>query len=159
MVGFISSLTHLASPRKTVSGRDYLDQAGLRACLWWMAVISIDLGRFSLNVGGAGPWVWVWAFILPLPEESRSIEHVTTHAGKEAGQREHSSMAGRSADEYSHCGNQCGRSSGRWKAIYLMIQLYHSQTHTQSVLHPTTEHLLSHAHCCFAHNSQKLETP
>ena len=33
-VDFIINLTHLSLPRQTVWGRDYLDQAGLRAHLW-----------------------------------------------------------------------------------------------------------------------------
>jgi hypothetical protein len=40
------------------------------------------------------------------------------------GAREHSSIAGGSANLYNHHGNQYGGSSGNWESIYLKTQLY-----------------------------------
>jgi hypothetical protein len=39
---------------------------------------------------------------------------------------EHSSIAGGSANLYSHYGNQYGNSLERWELTYFKIQLYHS---------------------------------
>ena len=70
------------------------------------------------------------------------------------GVRDHSSFAGGSANLYSHCGNQCGSSIGRWELIL-------PQDPAISLLgtHPkdaSSQHSI--VHCCSIHNSQKLET-
>jgi hypothetical protein len=44
------------------------------------------------------------------------------------------------------------------REIYLNVQLYYSWAYIQGILHPTTETMFSHVHCCSVYNSQKLET-
>lgn len=46
------------------------------------------------------------------------------HAGEAA--EDTVSFAGGNSNLNSHCGNQCGSSSGRWELIYCQIQLSHS---------------------------------
>lgn len=48
---------------------------------------------------------------------------MTSRVGRDVELEEHSLIAGRSANSYRHYGNQCGDSSGRWKSIYVNIQL------------------------------------
>jgi len=56
-----------------------------------------------------------------LPPIRMAKTKVTAHAGEDAEQGDHSSIAGGSANLYSHYGNQCGGSLGRWESTYLKI--------------------------------------
>jgi hypothetical protein len=60
------------------------------------------------------------------------------HAGEDMEQGEHSSIAGRSANVYSHYRYQCGDFSGEWEPIYPKIQLNLSWAYAQRMLYPTT---------------------
>lgn len=55
--------------------------------------------------------------------DDRSITQVTTHAGEDMKQGEHSSMSDESANLYSHYENQDVGSSESWEAICVMTQL------------------------------------
>jgi hypothetical protein len=57
-------------------------------------------------------------FLLHLSEWLRSITQVTAHAGKDAGEEEHSSTATGTGNLYSHYGNQHRGSSERLESIY-----------------------------------------
>jgi hypothetical protein len=78
--------------------------------------------------------------ILYLSEWLRSIIQGTAHGSEGVKYSEYSSIAGGSTTLYSHCGNQCGGSSERWKFIHHKIQLYYSWTYTKRkhLLHPIT---------------------
>jgi hypothetical protein len=62
---------------------------------------------------------------------------VPAHAGKNVKQ-ENASIAGGSANLYSHFGNQYGSFSEIWKSPYLKTQLYNSWAYIQRMLHYTT---------------------
>jgi hypothetical protein len=85
---------------------------------------------------------------------------VIAHAGENVEQGDHFSMAGGSANLYSHYGNQYDVSSESWELIYLKTQLYHSWVYTQRILHHTIRTLVQghYVRGAFINNSQKQKT-
>ena len=64
---------------------------------------------------------------------------VTADAGADVQQREHSSIAGGSANLYGHFRNQYGSFSESWESMDLKTQLYHLWVDIQRTLHLTTK--------------------
>jgi hypothetical protein len=73
----------------------------------------------------------------------KSINEMTAHAGEDVEYREHSSIAGGTANLYNHYGNRCDGSSGRWKLISLKIQLYHYWINPKNIYHNDTCSIIS----------------
>jgi hypothetical protein len=63
------------------------------------------------------------------------------HAGEDGQQGDHFSIAGETANLYSHSGNQFGGFSENWKYFYLKIQLYNFWAYTQKMLYYSTKTL------------------
>jgi hypothetical protein len=64
---------------------------------------------------------------------------MTAYVGEAVEQEEHFSIASARANLFSHYGNQCGNSSGRWEWVYSKSQLYHTWTYNQRMCQPTTD--------------------
>lgn len=85
----------------------------------------------------------------------RSVKQMAVHVGKDAGQREHSSLGGGTAHFHSQDVNQCGSSSGRWELVSLKTCT--TLGHAPKGLFILPQTLVNNVSWGFIHNRQKLE--
>lgn len=98
----------------------------------------------------------LWNTTLHFLEWLRIKLQVTVQAGKDVEPKEHSSIAGESANLYNNGGNQCGDTPENWRFICILtIPLL---GYLPEVFHILQQGHLIYVHSCFAHNIQKLET-